>query len=1193
MPPLPTDLRSKLERVVVEARDVAEAGARAALESLAVHHREPYSHMTPDLRALRNHLRARARQLGDQRLPKPDRNGHDHEIDHLATECAYEHWHRMLFARFLAENNLLIEPEMGVAISLAEAEELAKEDTASNGDVWDYAARCAQDMLPQIFRADDPLLEITFAPEHLLKLEQLLASLPSSVFTASDALGWVYQFWQSKKKDEVNKSEVKIGADEISAVTQLFTEPYMVEFLLHNTLGAWWAGKTLTTSDCEAAESEDELRQKVSLPGVTWDYLRFVRGDDGSGGPWRPAAGTFDGWPKAAAELKVLDPCCGSGHFLVAALHHLVPIRMAEEDLSVTDAIDAVLRDNIHGLEIDERCCQIAAFALAFAAWTFPPLPMGEGRGEGALLPSPLGRGAGGEGESLGYRTLPELNIACTGIGPQSSADEWIKLAEQSGLPMTALDREPIRRGLRHMHELFSQAPTLGSLINPKELPAVGFAADFETIQPYLTAIMSAEKADDEIRERAIAAAGMVKAADLLAAEYTLVITNVPYLGRTKQDDTLKDHLQTYYKDAKADLATAFALRCLSYCANEGTASIVMPQNWLTLVTYGKFRRRLLEDSHWLCAARLGPRAFEAIGGEVVSVVLIMLCQQPPTSSSHTAGIDVADCEMTVEKAAALCSKDVELLLQHVQRSSPGSRFIIDADFRCDTLLEHVSTVSEGLHTGDYSRFGRTFWEIAVGTTGWELHEGTAQTDAFCTGKEGTLYWEDGQGELIEFVRQRLGTNNTSSWIKGHSAWGNRGIAVSKMSGLRFTLYVGYLFTHGAFVIVPDDPADLAAIWCFAESGDLAKSARRLDPRLAIDRVGLAHIPVEIDRWRQIAKARFPHGLPEPESDDPTQWLFHGRPEESTSTLQVAVGRLLGYRWPAELDSEMRLSERARALIARCDELARFVDDDGIVCIPSVRGEEPLADRLLALLTACSIAPDQARELAGGTDLDTWLRTSFFEEHCKLFHLRPFVWHIWDGRTRDGFHALVNYHKLAESDGTGRKTLESLTYSYLGDWIGRMKDAVKQGEGGAEDRLAAALELQKRLVAILDGEPPYDIFVRWKPLAQQPIGWEPDINDGVRLNIRPFMVDDLPKAVCRDRRTGAGILRWKPNVKWKKDRGKEPKRSRDEYPWFWGFDPENPDHAMNFAGGKEFDGNRWNDLHYTNQTKQEAREGAG
>ncbi|MBD3216403.1 MAG: SAM-dependent DNA methyltransferase, partial [Candidatus Lokiarchaeota archaeon] len=123
MKPLSTPLRNKLERTVMDARDAAEAGARAALEAYAVHHHEPYGHMSPEQRKLRNHLRARARQLGD----KQDRNG-GLDITHLVWECSYEHWHRMLFARFLAENNLLIEPEHGVAISLEECEELAEEE---------------------------------------------------------------------------------------------------------------------------------------------------------------------------------------------------------------------------------------------------------------------------------------------------------------------------------------------------------------------------------------------------------------------------------------------------------------------------------------------------------------------------------------------------------------------------------------------------------------------------------------------------------------------------------------------------------------------------------------------------------------------------------------------------------------------------------------------------------------------------------------------------------------------------------------------------------------------------------------------------------------------------------------------------------------------------------------------------------
>src|SRR5438552_887974 len=121
MKTLPTDLRNKLERACIAARNLAEVAAQDALKSLAVAHHEPYGHMTVDERKLRNKLRARARQLGDIQDAKGQLG-----VNHLAQECAYEHWHRMLFARFLAENNLLIEPEMRVAVSLEECKELAR-----------------------------------------------------------------------------------------------------------------------------------------------------------------------------------------------------------------------------------------------------------------------------------------------------------------------------------------------------------------------------------------------------------------------------------------------------------------------------------------------------------------------------------------------------------------------------------------------------------------------------------------------------------------------------------------------------------------------------------------------------------------------------------------------------------------------------------------------------------------------------------------------------------------------------------------------------------------------------------------------------------------------------------------------------------------------------------------------------------
>ncbi len=303
----------------------------------------------------------------------------------------------------------------------------------------------------------------------------------------------------------------------------------------------------------------------------------------------------------------------------------------------------------------------------------------------------------------------------------------------------------------------------------------------------------------------------------------------------------------------------------------------------------------------------------------------------------------------------------------------------------------------------------------------------------------------------------------------------------------------------------------------------------------------------------------------------------------------------------------MELSDEARDWVSRCEALTSHADDDGIVCLPSVRGE-PAAHERLSKLLASAFGDDWAsakeRELLMAaaaannarmpeTSLKSWLRNSFFSEHCKLFQSRPFVWQVWDGNP-SGFSALVNVHKLAAPTGQGRKTLEQLTFTYLGDWIDRQKLDQAQGVNGADDRLAAALDLQGQLKKILDGEPPYDIFVRWKPLHEQPIGWDSDINDGVRLNIRPFLNAQLRKGG----KAGAGILRAKPGtLKWAKDRGKEPMRSKDDFPWFWGWDESNRALDKDFGApipgappaGDSFDGNRWNDLHYTRAAKEAAR----
>ncbi len=1136
---LPKDLRRILETVVVKARDVAESAARTELDRLSVSDKSPAEYLSDEQRKFRNRLRAHGRQLGDQRKPDGEQ-----AIGRLVTEVAYEHWHRMLFARFLAENTLLIYEDGVTPLSIQDCFDLAEEETGDRTQGWQYAALYAAKMLPQIFRVDSPVFELILAPNDQKELEQLLTSLDLETFTASDALGWVYQFWQSKRKNEVNAAEVKIGADELPAVTQLFTEPYMVSFLLDNSLGAWWAARNLSEADLKSASSEEELRCKAAIPGMPLDYLRFVQQDNGT---WIPAAGTFDTWPDVLSELKTLDPCCGSGHFLVAVFLMLVPMRMELEGLSPREAVDAVLRENIHGLELDQRCVELAAFALALTAWKYP--------------------GADG------YRLLPGLNLACSGLAISAKKEEWMALAG---------DDTNLRLVLEELYKQFKDAPVLGSLINPET--SLGkeslFELKWEEVGPLLTKALAGEN-DDEKSEMGVVAKGIAKAATILMNRFDLLTTNPPYLGERKQDKILRDFSRKAFHEGRSDLAMTFLLRGEKF-VKKGSQCLVVPQNWLYQRSYESLRLKLLSEQRIRLINQLGGNAFATqIGADVLLIIL-------STGNDVFSGIDSTSYISPEEKSKnSLTCRPYKLQAKKLEEHSDARITLQDRDLECE-LLEINASCYAGILNGDTPRFICKFWEVTKFIDKWSFLQSTLKDTSFFGGQSGVILWENGSGQLrtlaIE-LKERLHDADR----RGNQAWNKKGITISQMGELPTSFYQGDFFDSNVAVIIPKSDSLVLPIWTYCSSETFNVEVRKIDKKKNVTNATLVKVPFDLDHWTKIAEEKYPNGLPKPYSNDPSQWIFHGHPcgsvvwdgeakwtaqaplRSDDTVLQVAVARLLGYRWPAELDVNMKLADEQREWVNRCESLLSHVDDDGIVCIPAVRGEQPADQRLETLLQAAyghqwSISVrNKILESAGckNKSVDFWLREKFFAQHCKLFQNRPFIWHVWDG-LKDGFAALVNYHQL------DRKNLERLLYNYLHDWIRTQKHDQSEGVDGAGVRLAAAEGLKRRLEQILEGEAPYDIFVRWKPLDQQPIGWEPDLNDGVRMNVRPFMtVEDIGKK-------GAGILRSKPNIHWKKDRGKDVASA----PWY----------SLGLEYG-EGEGVRINDHHLSMVEKQTAGDG--
>ena len=498
-------------------------------------------------------------------------------------------------------------------------------------------------------------------------------------------------------------------------------------------------------------------------------------------------------------------------------------------------------------------------------------------------------------------------------------------------------------------------------------------------------------------------------------------------------------------------------------------------------------------------------------------------------------------------------------IFQHKQLAN-SSATIVFKELGAGVPLQQVADSLAGIMNGDTPRFVMTFWEPCDIKPEWAFLQSTTQGGPFSGGFYKIIRYDEEHGHLREsrsIRREKLHDSDQ----RGNSAWGKLGIAIDQMADLSVNYYFGNKYDSNVAVVCPRIPDDLLAIAAFASSAEFQEQVRIVEKKMNITNATFGRVPIDLARWRNIGQEMYPQGFPRAHSFDPTQWTFDGHPASANvgAQLHVALARLSGYRWPAESDSNMHLSDEARAWIAKAADLPAR-DNDSLLGVPAVAGEKPLVDRLRAYLGApfgADWSDALERRLVAGADetfdrktvrdgsLEAWVRDRAFRQHCALFGQRPFLWHISDG-LKDGFSVFVRYHRLDQAN------LRKLTYTLLGDWLARAEadnNALRYEKGR---------ELQQKLEKILEGEKPYDIFVRWKSLAQQPLGWDPDPDDGVRQNIRPFIM--------------AGVLTHDLSKILKdKDLGKEVASA----PWY-----------------DVFNGERRNDHHTTLAEKRAAREAA-
>lgn len=484
------------------------------------------------------------------------------------------------------------------------------------------------------------------------------------------------------------------------------------------------------------------------------------------------------------------------------------------------------------------------------------------------------------------------------------------------------------------LYDTFRDAPVLGSLIDPTRSVAEDLlTAGFKELEPLLERALQDHSGEEEWEETAIAARGLADAAQLLGNHYHLVITNVPYLARGKQSERLRKFAEVHYPKAKNDLANVFLERCLELsrsailaldvdapsrrglgsekrleaASTVGVVQIVMPQNWLFLTSYRKQREHLLKEVRWDLLARLGPGAFDTISGEVVNVILLTLTRVRPNVEDQLHGINASAPRTAAGKAEVLRQGEVVAVSQWGQLGNPDARVALEET--TGELLAQYATALNGMHGADSPRFRLFFWEPSA-LINWRLLQNTVDTTVDFAGRSQIFSWPE-NGDIHR--------NNPHARIQGDLGWGQVGVTVSMMRELPCALYTGEAFDISCSPIIPQNSSHLPAIWCFCSSPEYNEAVRRIDQKLNVTNATLVKVPFDLDHWTQIAKERYPNGLPKPYSNDPTQWIFHGHPcgsvvwdEEKkrlevastlrtdATVLQIAVARLLGYRWPAE-----------------------------------------------------------------------------------------------------------------------------------------------------------------------------------------------------------------------------------------------------------------------------------------------------
>ena len=447
------------------------------------------------------------------------------------------------------------------------------------------------DAMPFLFEKLDDETELLL-PDNLTRTDSVIRGLvddvPEDNWQDVEIIGWLYQFYISEKKDQVIGKVVK--SEDIPAATQLFTPNWIVQYLVQNSLGRHWL---MTYPESPLKQQMQYYIEPGKQPDEVMAQLKAIT----------PVS-------IEPESIKVLDPACGSGHILVEAYKVLKAI-YEERGYRSRDIPQLILKHNLYGLDIDDRAGQLAGFTLTMLAREddrrlFSRIASGDVHLNIAALQ---------ETKHLNIDKLWQaLNL--TGDWQQGTSQGLFEDNQQS---LSSANVDGRYKLLKETLAHFNDAKTFGSLIEVADDQAQALADLLAELQRLTT------EGDAIQRSAASTLVPYIKQAWILALRYDAVIANPPYMGSKGMNAALKDFAKKSYPNSKSDLFAIFMERAFSLLNERGYNAQINMQSWMFLSSYEKLRAWLLGSTTILSMAHLGARAFDSIGGEVVSTTAFVI----------------------------------------------------------------------------------------------------------------------------------------------------------------------------------------------------------------------------------------------------------------------------------------------------------------------------------------------------------------------------------------------------------------------------------------------------------------------------------------------------------------------------------------------------------------------------------------